>query len=259
MVESRQQRRARERAEAKSARRTAGVAGLHEQDLVQGWPLSEDTTIRLAAPDDIEKVAELVQLAGVSLEDALVDALRTDEGIAAALRTGLRSGHQALLADVATASTQVANDPRRLYLRSALPLVADRRGEIVGTLVSYPPTNVVHRYYTHAAAYGPREQQKVFLLGAVGLAKIKAVAVADTARGAGLGSALLRRCVQVYRACRFTLVYGQIPADRDLKAFYTKLGFEVADTEDPLDLWPIFGYPGGIFADQGERLFARWL
>src|SRR5437016_3514443 len=48
-------------------------------------------------------------------------------------------------------------------------------------------------------------------------------------------------------------------ADAAAAAFYTKLGFEVGDQEDGLDLWPIFGYPGGIHADQGERLFARWL
>lgn len=225
---------------------------------MDGWPVTLDTRIRLATPGDVDKVATLVQLADVELEDDLLEGLRSDGGVAGALRAGLRSGQEALMAEIATATAKV-KDPREIYLRSLLPLVADRGGEIVGALVAYPPVNVIHRYYTHAAAYGPREQQKVLLGGAIALTRLKAVAVAEEARGAGLGAALVRRCVQVYRACGFMLVYGQIPSDRDLEPFYSSLGFEVGEADGELDLWPIFGYPGGIHADQGERLFARWL
>lgn len=178
--ESRQQRRARERAEAK-AHGHGGSAGRNEHDLVQGWSAGADTRIRLATPADVDAVAELVPLAGVELEEDLLGELRTGDGIADALRTGLRSGHDALLEDIAAASVQVADDPRRLFLRSALPLVADRDGEIVGTLVAYPPINVIHRYYTQVAELGSREQQKVLLLGAIGLTRIKAVAVSPGA------------------------------------------------------------------------------
>lgn len=44
-----------------------------------------------------------------------------------------------------------------------------------------------------------------------------------------------------------------------LETFYSRQGFEIKDPDDRLDLWLIFGTPGGIRADRGERLFAKWI
>ncbi|MEV1175746.1 hypothetical protein [Nonomuraea sp. NPDC049784] len=49
------------------------------------------------------------------------------------------------------------------------------------------------------------------MLGAIGPAKIKAVAVAETERHRGIGAALLKRCRQVYVHCGYLLLYGAMP------------------------------------------------
>lgn len=261
VAESRQQRRARERAERKAASHHGTAHSLAtEADLVDGWPVGPDTTIRQATSADVDAIAPLVASTGVALDDYLAEALRADQ-LAGALRTGLRSGQQELMRDIATESTRLVDgDIRPLYLRSALPLVAERHGDgIIGTLLAYPPTNVVEQFYTAAAQAGPAEQHKIGLMGAVSLIKIKAVAVAEHARGQHLGAALLYRCTQVYRQCQFTLLYGQIPPGRGLETRYERQGFQIYGEDDRLDLRAIFGLPGGIHADSGERLFAKWI
>jgi hypothetical protein len=50
------------------------------------------------------------------------------------------------------------------------------------------------------------------MLGAIGLAKIKVVAVAAAERRRGIGAALLRRCRQVYVHC------GYLPTTRRVSA-----------------------------------------
>lgn len=141
MVESRQQRRARERAERKAeSRRGSPHSPVTEDDLVRGWPAGEDATIRLAGGSDVDAMAPLVALTGGGLDDYVAEALRADV-LAGALRTGLRSGQQELMRDIATEATRISDgDLRPMYLRSALPLVAERHGDIVGTLLAYPPT-----------------------------------------------------------------------------------------------------------------------
>lgn len=231
-----------------------------EGELVQGWTTGFETTIRLATGSDVEAMGPLIELTGAPFDDYLATQLRSD-GLAGGLRMGLRSGHEALMQDVAAASVAVTDgDIRPLYLRSALPLVAEHPVDgIVGALLAYPPTNVVERYYTAAARDGLKAQYKVALGGAISLIKIKAVAVADHARGHGLGTQLLQRCEQVYRQCRFRLLYGQIPPDSAAESFYARHGFEVKPLGGHLDLWVIFGTQGGVYADHGERLFAKWI
>ena len=145
-----------------------------------------------------------------------------------------------------------------MYLRAALPLVADHptRG-VVATLVAYPPMNVVEQFLDTAP---PGERRKISLGGAFSLIKIKAVAVSEEFRRAGLGHALLQRCVQVYRQCGYTLLYGQFPTEREhLAGFYRRAGFTVHQPDQPINLWVLFGLDGNLSADHGERLFALWL
>lgn len=260
MTESRQQRRARERASAKtSSARQDRVPAISEQELLDGLETIPRTRIRLATGADIADLRPLVELAGVELDPVVADAVR-DERMAAALRLGLRSGHDALIQDVATAACAVTNgDLSPLFLRTGLPLVAEYDGDVVGTLLAYPPARVISRYYQAAAASGPREQQKVVLGAAISLIKIKALGVAEAAQGHRVGSTLLRTATQVYRHCGFQILFGQIPAERALEPFYRQAGFEVGTHGDGLDLWSVFGYPGGVHADQGERLFSKRL
>lgn len=160
------------------------------------------------------QMAPLVATTGVPLDDYIGSALR-DGGLAGALRAGLRDGHRALAEDVASAASRARDDARPVFMRTALPLVAEHQDKgILATLLAYPPIYVIYRYYTAAAEIGSDEAFKAALVGSVSLIKIKAVAVADGARGHGLGSALLQRCEQVYRQCEFSLLYGQIPPGR---------------------------------------------
>ncbi len=79
------------------------------------------------------------------------------------------------------------------------------------------------------------------MAGAIGIAKIKAVAVGESARGRNIGGALLQRCRQVYFHCGYLIVYGQMPPRPGLDAFYRRNGFQVLSEGEGLDLWVIVG------------------
>lgn len=217
-------------------------------------------TVRLATSGDVEALAPLVEFTGTPLDEYLRTGLYED-GCAGALRVGLANGQQALREDIATAFSHTDGDPRPLLLRAALPLVAEHAEHgVVGTLLAYPPGHVLEQYYTAAARWGPRAQHKILLGGAITLIKLKAVAVAEHARGKHLGAALVQRCTRVYRQCGYALLYGQIdPGRQHLHRFYAHQGFTIHERDQPLDLWVLFGIDGGIHPDAGERLFAQWL
>ena len=48
-------------------------------------------------------------------------------------------------------------------------------------------------------------------MGCIGLTKVKAVAVAESARGQHIAGSLLKRCKQVYQHCGYLVIYGQMP------------------------------------------------
>jgi GNAT superfamily N-acetyltransferase len=98
----------------------------------------------------------------------------------------------------------------------------------------------------------------MMMLGAIGLAKIKALAVAEPARGRNVGGSLLLRCRQVYFACGYIILYGQMPPTPGLDTFYRRNGFEVLDSGEGLDLWPVFEVHSRIDTDPGERFFIRY-
>ena len=103
-----------------------------------------------------------------------------------------------------------------------------------------------------------RAASQLALGGAVALAKIDALAVSESARRSGVGAALLTRATKVYFTNGYFYVYGQIAPDRpELIAFYQRRGFEVRPPDEGLDLWVVFGLPGGIRPDRGERIFVR--
>jgi GNAT superfamily N-acetyltransferase len=95
------------------------------------------------------------------------------------------------------------------------------------------------------------------LTGAVGLAKIKALAAAETARGRGIGASLLRNCHQVYDRCGYLMLYGQMPPTQGLETFYRRAGFDVLAPGAPIDLWVIFGIHSHIQPGADERIFIR--
>ncbi|MGW7363112.1 GNAT family N-acetyltransferase [Streptomyces sp. NPDC054841] len=138
-------------------------------------------------------------------------------------------------------------------LALTLPLVAqDRDGELVGALLALPPGMVFQT--VSEAGY---EQHA--LLSMLKYTKIKALAVAEDARGRGLGAALLKRCTQLYWQLDFMLLYGEFETSRALEPFYARQGFTVLKPGETTDIgYVLTGRLIGLGAGRGEQLFFRW-
>jgi len=231
---------------------------LTDQQRVDGWAVDSQIRIRQARPADVVVIRTLTTLAGVELEDAVAGAVT--EGIAgAALRASLRGGREDFTRHMAEQFfTHQDDDQRIAYLNACLVLVAEHAEfGIVGALVAYPPINVVSEFIDQigrsvADQTGPME---VMVLGGIAIAKVKAVAVHESVRGNGVGSALLDRCRQIYTRCGYMIVYGQMPPTPGLDAFYRKRGFAVLDQGVGFDPWVVFGIHSLIYPQADERMF----
>ena len=97
------------------------------------------------------------------------------------------------------------------------------------------------------------------MAGAGKIAKIRAVAVAENARGNGLGETLIKRTVRTYRHLGFRLIYGQFSIGSGLETYYARQGFTVLDEGQGIDLRRM-NLPIIIHTDPSdpERLFTRW-
>ncbi|MFD0480431.1 GNAT family N-acetyltransferase [Nonomuraea thailandensis] len=172
----------------------------------------------------------------------------------------MRGGPDAFHRHLAEQFARSFDDPLQAYLHAALVLVAEHRDRgIVGTLIAYPPINVAddHLQVLPADVDRREAQRRVVMLGAIGLAKIKAVAVAEAERRRGIGAALLKRCRQIYVHCGYLLLYGAMPPTPGLSAFYRRQGFDVMEPGAPLDMWMVFGVHSRILPGADERFFFR--
>jgi GNAT superfamily N-acetyltransferase len=225
----------------KSRRRRA--AEITERKLDAGWAAVPGVRVRQAVPADMNAVRELAALAGVTIEDVLVNSVE---------------GFNRHMAEQFIAH---GDDPLQAYLSAALVLVADHREHgVIGTVIAYPPANLTQLHLDSArrSITDPRERNMLMMAGAIGLAKVKALAVAEPARGQHVGASLLLRCRQVFFACGYLIVYGQMPPTPGLDASYRRNGFEVLDYGEGLDLWPVFGVHSRVDTDPGERFFIRY-
>jgi len=240
--------------------RGSGTAQVTERKLDSGWIVAPGIRVRQAWPADMDAVGGLVTLAGVTLDDVLYGAVAS--GAAGhALRAGLSRGREGFNRYIAEQLIAHPDDPLQAYLSAALVLVAeDQAGGVVGAVVAYPPANLVQLHIDGARRRGMTDPQlsQLMMLGAIGLAKIKALAVAEPARGQHVGTALLLRCRQVFFACGYVLLYGQMPPVPGLDDFYRRNGFEVLGQGEGLDLWPVFGIHSMVDTDPGERFFLRY-
>jgi GNAT superfamily N-acetyltransferase len=217
--------------------------------LVRGWSGPAGTRIRLARPGDTAAVADLLALADMPLDPHVAAVVEADT-VASTVRLGLQRGPQEMLRPVAEAGA--AGRPEEAMHGPVTVLVAeDRDGRLAGVCQVVPPGNVM----AEAAAVGV--PLPLALLGAARVAKVQALAVAETARGQGLGGTLLRRVVRTFQQLDYFLVYGQFPAGSGLDAFYARHGFTVLPAGDGIDLARI-SIPVVIRHEPGERLFARW-
>jgi hypothetical protein len=238
----------------------SGTGGdITERQLISGWAAAPDVRVRQAVPADLGAVGELAARAGVQLEDELASAV-TAGTAGGALRAGLRSGRDGFARHIAEQFLAHPGEPVHAYLSAALILVAEHREHgVAGALIAYPPSNITaeHLKHTRRAITDPRERGKLMMAGAIGVAKIKAVAVTASARGLGIGGSLLQGCQQVYFHCGYLMIYGQMPTVPGLAAFYRRNGFQVLDERAGLDMWVVFGVHSHIHADKGERFFIR--
>jgi len=95
--------------------------------------------------------------------------------------------------------------------------------------------------------------------GAAKITKVRAVAVAEDARGTRLGETLIKRTVRTYLHLGFGLIYGQFATGSGLETYYARQGFTVLDEGQVIDLRRM-NLPIIIRTDPGdpERLFVRW-
>ncbi|OEJ21552.1 GNAT family N-acetyltransferase [Streptomyces agglomeratus] len=223
---------------------------LTRQRLMDGLAGPDGTRVRLARPEDSVRFGELLTLATEEIEHAHVD------GVAAGqcgewLLDGLMGGDRVLTEPLLRAAGSGRLQDGALAL--SLPLVAeDRDGTLVGALLALPPGTVVQT--VREAGY---EQHS--LLAMLKYVKIKGLAVAEEARGRGVGGALLKRCTQVYWQLDFMLLYGGFEIERALGPYYARHGFTVLKPGETTDVgFVLTGRPIGLGAGPGEQLFFRW-
>lgn len=236
------------------------VTDLSGQHLVDGWPAGEQVRVRLARGADMAAVRRLTALAGVQLEEQVVDAVEAGVG-GAALRLGLDGGPEAVMRHMAEkfAGPQ-GTAPRRLLPPVTLVLVAehDQHG-VIGAVLAYPPNGVIQQFVEHQRRAGASGQQlfQLVMAGVMWMVRIKAIAVDESMRGRGIGSALLYRCQQVYTYCGYMISYGQMADTPALERFYRAHGFEVLPRGSGFDPWVVLGVHAEIRPDPGKRTFVR--
>lgn len=234
---------------------------LTEDHLVDGWLLPSGIRVRLARAEDIPAVQALTKLTGVDLEPEVTAAV--EAGFAAAgLRAGLRAGKDGFTRHMGEQLFAAQSGDQRVpFQHATLVLVAEHDDQgVVAAVVAYPPIGVIQQLQQHAqdVGEGPQQALKILLAGATAIARIKALAVVETMRGAGIGAALLQRCWQVYDHCGYAIVYGQASPTPGLDRFYARHGFEVLQPGEGFDAWVVFGIHTQIRPDPDEQTFIRW-
>jgi GNAT superfamily N-acetyltransferase len=168
--------------------------------------------------------------------------------LASGLQRALRSGRPALLAGTAA---------RSLYDLtvglSALFVAVDTTGAVVGVLMALPPVRVLGQFLQAGV---PVHQ---VLFAAHTVIKLKGVAVDESARGRGIGTALITLCVQLYTDLGWRAVYGQFDKkNTQLEDYYTRLGFTVLSPRKAVDFSHLVPFPLATHPLGGERLFVHW-
>jgi GNAT superfamily N-acetyltransferase len=218
--------------------------------LIRGWSGPRGMRIRLLAVEEVDRWLELLEAVHIEHEEALLAALR-DGTLGRLLPAGLTGGSEALLDEFG--QELFRGEPVRAMAGLSAALVAeDREGRLVGALHALPPASVLAQVITKGV---PAQLATVAALAVV---KIRAVAVDERARGLGVGSALLRRCLQLYFQLGYYVAYGQFSSGSGLETYYAQRGFEILAEGEGLDLTMNLGLPFGINAEPGERLFVRW-
>ncbi|NUK50380.1 GNAT family N-acetyltransferase [Streptomyces lunaelactis] len=223
---------------------------LTRQRLADGLAGPNGTRIRLARPGDSVQFGELLLLATEQVEQEHIDGVAAGR-CGAWLVDALTEGDKSLTTPLVLAATEERLQDAALAL--SLPLVAeDKEGAIVGALLALPPGTMVQTVqeagFEHHA-----------LLAMLKFVKIKGLAVAESARGRGVGGALLKRCAQVYWQLNFLFLYGGFEIERGLGPYYARQGFTVLNPGESEDVgYVLTGRSISLGAGPGEQLFFRW-
>ncbi len=220
--------------------------------LVVGWSGPGGTRIRLACPGDTAQVAQLLELVDIRLDPAVGEVIEAGT-VASSLLLGLDHGTDVMLRPLTEALDAARPETAMPGLIWVL-VAAGRDGRVHGVLQAVPPVNVL------ADGIAGGVTLPAAMAGAARITKIRAVAVAESARGNGLGESLIKRSVRAYRQLGFRLIYGQFSTGSGLEAYYARQGFTVLDEGQDIDLRRM-DLPIIIRTDPAdpERLFVRWL
>jgi GNAT superfamily N-acetyltransferase len=215
-------------------------------DLLRGVPGPPGVRIRYARPADLGPVQHLLPLAEPSLGEEGTMMLE-HPGLAADLQRALRTGRR-------PSPTGVSAHPYDAMMTVSLLLVAvDEQDTVIGVLMALPPVRILGRFLQGGVPLPD------ILTAAHTVMKIKGVAVDPTARGRGIGTALINLCVQLYTELGWRALYGQFDRRTGLDAYYSRLGFTVAGRFKGIDFDHLVAFPLRVRSLGNERLFVRWL
>lgn len=231
-----------------SRTRTGAERRIGPGRLTHGWNGPGGTLLRLARPGEAERIAELAKTTGGPLDEWMHAAIENGTA-SSALLTALRTNPKALMDPAARCA--VSGDPTPMTEMS-LALVAERDARIVGALYALPPGGFIASVI-EAGLEIP--QAMVIALAAI---KVKAVAVEEQHRGAGIASALLTGCTRLYDQLGYHLLYGSFAIGSGLESFYSARGFQIVPVGQGISLEVIVGRPVALSTDSSEQLFARW-
>jgi len=218
--------------------------------LAQGLPAPGGVLLRMARPDDTAEASRLLAMAGLDLPPYLAEAI-DNQVIGSTLMHALESGKDQILTALATAAHH--GDPNLAMPGLTALLVAENAGHhACGALLALPPAAVM----AQAASAGIPVQ--LALVGTAAIVKINGIALEETSRGRGIGSALLGTCLQLYFQLDYLLAYGQFGADSGLETYYRRLGFDVLAPGEGISLSERLAMPIGLTPESGERFFLRW-
>ncbi|MFE9554200.1 GNAT family N-acetyltransferase [Streptomyces sp. NPDC006703] len=247
---------AKRRSKTKGPRKPAGwlPQRVTPQRLRDGWVGPSKTTIRLVRPAEADAVVDLLRLAGEEPEPTVATSIRAEQ-IATVLGRALDQTPRVLVEDLKTAVRNGGGSLLELSVGLGLLLVSvDDDGAVIGALLAHPPVGFLTQLEERGVPTGRT------LAAYLAVAKVKALAVTPSARGKGIGAALLRRCGQVYWQCGYHLLFGQFDPAKDggLADFYSKQGFTVAPKDGGIDMEVIFGLPVTLHTEGKEQAFYRW-
>lgn len=223
---------------------------LNAAALAQGLPAPGGILLRVARPGDAAEAARLLAMAGVDLPPYLRQAIG-NQAIGSTLMHALDAGNDQILTALATAAHN--GDPNLAMPGLTALLVAESADHrACGALLALPPAAVM----AHAASAGAPVQ--LALVGTAAIVKINGIAVDETSRNKGIGTALLGICLQLYFQLDYLLAYGQFRVGSGLDNYYRKLGFDVLAPEEGISLSERLTIPVGLSPEPGERFFLRW-